>query len=433
MPGTDFTHQIVSRSVPFADMQDFSPLLEQIKHKKIVMLGESTHGSKEFYEWRSKITAELIQKHGFSFVAVEGDWPPCQEINRYIQRRNQLGAFDTLNKFSRWPTWMWGNTEMVGLLDWMRDYNLDSNREIGFHGLDVYSLFESMEEVVRQLNDVDPDLARRVMAFYECFEPYRNDERAYARSLFSFPAGCEEHTTRALEEILKKTLMGEEAFFDAEQNARIIMNAEKYYRAMVFAASDDSWNVRDRHMLETVDMLLHRYGPDAKCIVWAHNTHIGDYRATDMLLQGQINLGGLAREKYGQQQVALVGFTTYTGSVIAASSWDGMMEVMEVPPAMAGSLEATLHEAIPMVGHPDYYLMFDQEPEDSVLREYCGQRAIGVVYYPQHEGRGNYVPTSMAARYDALVFMDETRALSPLGIDFDPRKFPETYPFGARV
>jgi erythromycin esterase len=432
MANANLINEIVSTSVPFQDMRDFSPLIDKIKDRRVVMLGESSHGTKEFYEWRSKLSAELIQKHGFCFIAVEGDWPPCQEINRYIQRRNSLGAFDTLNSFSRWPTWMWGNTEMVGLLDWLRDYNLMSERMVGFHGLDVYSLFESMEEVVRRLNELDPDLARRVMEFYECFEPFKQDERAYARSLFSFPAGCEDETIKSLEAILSRNLNGE-AMFDAEQNARIVKNAEKYYRAMVFSAGDQSWNVRDQHMLETMDMLLDRYGENSKCIIWEHNTHIGDYRATDMVMDGQVNLGGLAREKYGAENVALVGFSTYQGSVIASQAWDGELEVMEIPPGKTDSLEAHLHAAVPRVGHPDYYLIFGDESQDSPFNEYIGHRAIGVIYHPGHERSGNYVPTKLAQRYDALVFLDQTQALSPLALRVDRRKLPETYPFGARV
>jgi erythromycin esterase len=433
MLSAELTDEIVRRSVPFVDIKDFSPLIDRVKDKRIVMLGESTHGTKEFYEWRSSISAELIEKHGFSFIAVEGDWPPCQEINRYIQRKNQLGTFDTLDRFSRWPTWMWGNTEMVGLLDWLKEYNLLSNRLVGFHGLDVYSLFESMEEVVQRLTDIDPDLARKVMNFYECFEPYRHDERSYARSLFSFPAGCEVETLRAMTEILKKNLQQEDAFFDVEQNARIVQNAEKYYRSMVFSVSNDSWNVRDQHMLETLDQLLDRYGEGSKVIVWAHNTHIGDYRGTDMPLHGHINLGGIAREKYGPEQVALVGFTTYTGEVIASPAWDGEIEEMVVPEAQEGSLEDILHQAIPRVGHENYYLTFEDTPPSSPLYRPLGHRAVGVVYDPRFEGRGNYVPTVLPERYDALVFLNETSALSPLPLRFDRLKIPETYPFGARA
>jgi erythromycin esterase len=432
MNSSAILNEIIKKSVPFIDQVDFTQLIDHVKDKRIVMLGESTHGTREFYEWRSKLSAELIQKHGFNFIAVEGDWPPCQSINQYIQRRTQMGAFETLGKFKRWPTWMWGNLEMVGLLDWLREYNLESSKAVGFYGLDVYSLFESIDEVVKLVKKIDHDLARKLMDFYACFGPYRNDERAYARSLFSFPSGCEEESLSALKLTLEKKLINEDVF-DAQQNARIVHNAEKYYRAMVFSNGDQSWNVRDHHMMETLEILLKNHGDESKCIIWEHNTHIGDYRATDMVLDGQINLGGLAREKYGEENVALVGFTTYQGSVIASKAWDGEIEVMEIPEAKKESLESYLHEAIPGVGHQDYYLLFDSVDRKSLLNDFLAHRAIGVIYHARHEQRGNYVPSKVAERYDALVFLDQTHSLSPMALNYDRSKFPETYPFGTRI
>ncbi len=432
MDNSSLNNEIVKRSVPFVDMDDFSPLIKSLKDKQVVMLGESTHGTREFYEWRSLISAELIQNHGFSFIAVEGDWPACEAVNKHIQEPSAKSSFETLGNFSRWPTWMWGNQEMVKLMDWLVEWNASSSRKIGFHGLDVYSLYESIDEIIHCLKKADPALARKAQEYYSCFDPFRHDERAYASSLFKFPQGCEREVRMALEEILVNGLDSADEYFDMAQNARIIQNAERYYRAVVLNGNENSWNIRDKHMMDTLENLLKHYGPSSKGIVWAHNTHIGDYRATDMALRGEVNLGGLAREKFGREQVALVGFTTYTGSVIASHAWDGIIEVMEVPMGKTGSIESHLHDCIPMVGHENYYVTFGNVEKGSALLDYRGHRAIGVVYYPEYE-RGNYVPSSIAERYDALVFLDETKALSPLGYSFDRKKIPETYPFGSRL
>jgi erythromycin esterase len=430
------SYEIVKRSVPFTDRQDFADLLEMCADKQVVMLGESTHGTREFYEWRSLLTAELIQKHGFNFVAVEGDWPACEGVNRFIQRKTHERSFDSLRGFSRWPTWMWANHEMVKMMDWLREYNLNASNSVGFHGLDVYSLYESIDVVIDHLEDINPDLALKVKDYYSCFEPYREDEKAYARSLFQFPAGCEREVTQALKEILEAKLKdhsNQNQFFNIQQNAQIVQNAERYYRSLLFEVGDNSWNIRDQHMMDTLDLLLDQYGKGSKAIIWAHNTHIGDYRGTDMGVRGNVNLGGLARERRGEDNVSLVGFTTYKGSVVASHAWDGPVEVMEVPEAKTGSLEAVLHDLIPQVGHENYYMIFNEVEEYSPLLDFRGHRAIGVVYQGHPEARGHYVPTSVARRYDALVFFDETQALSPLDFKFNRHKMPETYPFGARI
>lgn len=426
------SNEIVNRSVPFNDINDFSDLIDKIKDKKVVMLGESSHGTKEFYEWRTAISSELIKNYGFNFIAVEGDWPPCQEINRYIQNKNFLSTFEVLRKFNRWPTWMWANGEIALLMDFLKDYNSGVRKQIGFHGLDLYSLYESMDEIVRQLDDVDPKLSKKIRKYYACFDPYSKNEREYVKALLHADKGCLQEVKSALEEILKKSFHGEESFFDASQNARVVKNAEEYYRSLI-SFNDESWNIRDYHMLETLDMLLSHYGSNSKGIVWAHNTHIGDYKATDMLVQGQINIGGIARQKYGAENVSLVGFTTYTGTVTASHAWEGPTEVMKVPKAKLGSLESALHQNIPLVGHDNYYLTFENVDYLSPLNDYRGNRAIGVVYNPAHELRGSYVPTAVAKRYDAMVFIDQTHALLPLRLEFDHHKIPDTYPFGTRI
>ncbi|MFA6237901.1 MAG: erythromycin esterase family protein [Bacteriovorax sp.] len=431
-----YTQEIIKRANPLRGIDDLDRLINSIKDKKIVMLGESSHGTKEFYEWRTAITKELIANHGFNFIAVEGDWPPCQEITKFIQNKTQSRVEETLSHFSRWPTWMWSNKQVAQLSEWLKNNFSPAEKPVGFYGLDVYSLYESMDKTVELLSKIDKTLSMQAISYYSCFESYRHDEKAYARSLFDLPEGCKKHVLKVLNEILNYRLSHpenkDELLFNAIQNAKIVCNAENYYRAMVLG-EEDSWNVRDNHMMDTLSMLTEHYGADSKGIVWEHNTHIGDYRATDMAILGQVNIGGLARDEYGAENVALVGFTTYTGTVIASSAWDGPIKVMPVPKARENSVEAELHNAIPEIGCPDYYLMFNDKDADQALAETRGHRAIGVVYHPPSEHRGNYVPTSLSRRYDALVFIDETHALEPLLTLVDKDKIPETYPYGTHI
>lgn len=419
-------------STSIADVSDYQNLIERVKNKKIVMLGESSHGTQEFYEHRRHISNELIRHHGFDFIAVEGDWPACQSVHHHISGKSLDSGLEAITRFSRWPTWMWGNTEMVDLMGDLKSWNEGAARRVGFYGLDVYSLYESMDEVVNQLNQIDPILALKAKHLYACFEPFKNDEKSYARSLFQFPEGCEQKVSKALESILEAHPDEQDRFFDIIQNARIVKTAERYYNTMI-SQDEVSWNVRDRHMMDTLDMLLDHYGPTSKGIVWAHNTHIGDYRATDMALHGQVNLGGLAREKHGAEQVSLIGFTTFIGQVTASHSWDGPTEVIDVPRAKSPSLEHALHQYATETGQPNFYLDFHLLEAGSSFNDFIGHRAIGVVYTPEHESAGNYVPSIPAQRYDALVFFDKTTALTPLNVAFEKYKIPETYPFGNRI
>lgn len=420
---------------PFA----LDSLVDQFAEKKVVMLGESSHGTHEFYTWRHEISRRLIENHGFRFIAVEGDWPPSWQLNRFVHGEGSGSVWQSLSRFDRWPTWMWANTEIAELATWMRERNqgLSPEEKCGFYGLDVYSLFESIDAAITELSRLDPFLSRRIKARYACFDTFRRDEKRYARSLLRFPEGCQDQVIRNLRELLERRLAGPagtspfgDAYFDAEQNARIAANAENYYRTMVHG-NEDSWNVRDRHMMDTLEILLRRYGENAKGIVWAHNTHIGDYRATDMLAQGQINLGGLAREKWGEDNVTLVGFGTYEGSVIASHAWDGPIERLEVPPGKPGSFEAAFHKAAEKLGAEILVLdLTARTAKAGPLSETRGHRAIGVVYQPAYESFGNYVPTSLPYRYDAFLFFDHTSALNPLGQGFNRADIPETWPQG---
>jgi erythromycin esterase len=411
--------------------KDLDALIEEMGDRSVVMLGEASHGTHEFYTWRTAISKRLIIEKGFRFIGVEGDWPDCYKINRFVKGYPDAGEDirDVLMNFNRWPTWMWANWEVAALAEWMREYNrhLPADKKVGFYGLDVYSLWDSMRAMLEYLEKEDPQAARSVKKAIQCFEPYRENEQAYARySLHEH--SCRDQVLALLKEVRMKAqfLDGDrEAGFNTEQNALIAVNAEKYYRSMV-GFDNESWNVRDTHMMETLDRLMNFHGKDAKGIVWEHNTHIGDARATDMKRAGMINIGQLAREQYGINKVYLAGFATYCGSVIAADAWGAPMEELEVPEAREGSIEHQMHrERI-----EDRYLLFNTEDIQRKYGQSIRHRAIGVVYDPLREKFGNYVASSLSNRYDALIFLDETKALHPLHLKPHDEKMPETYPFG---
>ncbi len=410
---------------------DLSALIEDIGDRRIVMLGEASHGTHEYYTWRAAITKRLIEEKGFSFIAVEGDWPDCYRINRFV--KGYIDAGDDVKKvlqsFDRWPTWMWANWEVAALAEWLRQNNHHRapEKRIGFYGLDVYSLWDSMREMMSYLQKEDPQAAQSVKKAIQCFEPYEEDEQLYARYART-ELSCREQVLQLLKEIRSKSqhLDGDrEAGFNTEQNALIAVNAEKYYRSMM-SFDNESWNVRDRHMMETLDRLMSFHGKNAKAIVWEHNTHIGDARATDMKRAGMINTGQLAREEYGINQVYLVGFGSYTGSVIAGDEWGSAMQEMELPPAREGSIEYQLHRE----STKDRYFLFNTEAMQRKYQRAIPHRAVGVVYRPERETMGNYVPSVMSKRYDAFIYLDSTTALHPLHLQPHDEKIPETYPFG---
>lgn len=407
---------------------DLDALINEAGNKTIVMLGEASHGTHEFYTWRTAISKRLIEEHGFNFIAVEGDWPDCYKINRFVKGYKDAG--DSINTvlqvFDRWPTWMWANWETAALAEWLREHNqhISIEKKVGFYGLDVYSLWDSMEAMVTYLDKEDPGASLSVKAAIRCFEPFRESEQSYSYSLKEH--NCRDKVLSLLKEIRMKArfLDGDrEAGFNTEQNALIAVNAEKYYSSLI-GFDNESWNIRDRHMMETLERLMKFHGPSAKGIVWEHNTHIGDARATDMKSAGMVNVGELGRKRYGIENVYLVGFGTYEGTVIAGDAWGAPMEEMEVPPAGKGSIEEALHAR----GDHNRYILFEEETSD-LFQMQLGHRAIGVVYHPQREKHGNYVPTVMSERYDAFVFFDTTQALHPLKVSTG-NQMPETYPFG---
>jgi erythromycin esterase-like protein len=324
---------------------------------------------------------------------------------------------------------MWANWEIAALSEWLRTHNqhLPVDRKVGFYGLDVYSLWDSMYEMVNYLEKEDPQAAQSVKKAIQCFEPYEENEHLYARYSLT-EHSCRDQVINLLKEIRMKAhyLDGDrEAGFNTEQNALIAVNAEKYYRSMI-GFDNESWNVRDTHMMETLDRLLKFHGRNAKGIVWEHNTHIGDARATDMKRAGMVNIGQLAREQYGVNKVYLVGFGTYTGSVIAGEAWGAPMEELEVPTAREGSIEYELHQE----SADNRYLLFNTEDLQRKYETSVRHRAIGVVYDPERERHGNYVPTKLSQRYDAFIFLDETKAVHPLHMKPHDERMPETYPFG---
>lgn len=416
--------------------KDLDALIHDVGDSRVVMLGEASHGTHEYYTWRSAISKRLITEKGFNFISVEGDWPDCYKINRYIKGKQVTeggnpisGIKEVLMSFDRWPTWMWANWEIAALAEWLSDHNksFPADKKIGFYGLDVYSLWDSMYSMMDYLQKEDPQAAQSVKKAIQCFEPFQENEQMYARYSLT-EHSCRDKVLNLLKEVRLKSqfLDGDrEAGFNAEQNALIAVNAEKYYTAMM-SFDNESWNVRDRHMMETLDRLLNFHGSDAKAIVWEHNTHIGDARATSMKKAGMVNIGQLAREQYGINKVYLVGFGSYAGSVIAGEEWGALMEEMEVPEARVGSIEQVLHKQ----SSESRYILFNEDAHGNYFSESIHHRAIGVVYDPAREKFGNYVPSVMSQRYDAFIYLDETQALHPLHMQPHTEKMPETYPFG---
>jgi erythromycin esterase len=420
------------------DRHDFDPLLALVGDSRFVLIGEASHGTHEFYRIRAEITKRLIREKGFSAIAVEADWPDAYRVNRYVQGRGgDADATQALGGFKRFPQWMWRNADVLEFTGWLRDYNdaMRTPRKVGFYGLDLYSMHASMEAVLSYLRVVDPEAALRAQRRYACFEHFGESPQTYGYATTAGLApSCENEVVAQLVELQKSaaayaTRDGRQAaddLFFAEQNARIVLNAERYYRAM-FGNHATSWNLRDRHMADTLDRLMRHYGPDAKAIVWEHNTHIGDARHTDMADDGMVNVGQLVREQHAAQGVVLVGFGSHRGGVIAGQEWEAEMERMPVPPAREGSWEDVLHRAAPA----DSLLILDEARGNRELHEERGHRAIGVVYRPEYEAYGNYVPTVLPRRYDAFLYFDRTRALRPLHLRVEEgEEVPETYPTG---
>ncbi|WP_207915812.1 erythromycin esterase family protein [Flavobacterium caseinilyticum] len=421
-------------STPLENAEDLDPLINYIGESKYVLLGEASHGTHEYYTWRAKITKRLIQEKGFSFIGVEGDWPDCYRLNRYAKGYLDSGKdiLSVMNEFKRWPTWMWANWEVAAFINWLKDYNerTTADKRIGFYGLDVYSFRESMQSILQYLEKNDPEALAVAKKAMECFEPFGKDEgQSYAKAASFVPELCEKEVLNMLKEIVKNIPNynhDAENVLSTEQNAYVARNAEKYYRAMIKRGST-SWNIRDEHMVSTIDRLMKFHGKDSKIIVWEHNTHIGDARATDMAAEGMVNVGQLLREQYAADGVIAVGFGSYQGSVVAGREWGDSMRKIKVPEAIHGSWEHAFHKAN---NGQNRLLLMNKVKEEKCLFSPIDHRAIGVVYNPEHEKFGNYVPSILPERYDAFIFIDETNALHPINIEVNGNQIPETYPFG---
>lgn len=410
---------------------DLDPLLEWIGNARYVLLGEASHGTSEYYTWRARLSRRLILEKGFSFIAVEGDWPDCYEVNRYVKHYPASGssAAAVVHAFQRWPTWMWANWEVVALAEWLRRHNAGraADTQVGFYGLDVYSLHESLEALLGYVEKHRPDALEAARQALHCFEPYGQDLQTYAWKMALVPDSCADDVLALLTELRgrgKRYAADPEADFNAEQNAWVTVGAEQYYRTMI-RGDAASWNIRDTHMADTLDRLMRYHGPQAKAIVWEHNTHIGDARATDMARVQMVNVGQLMRERHGDAGVFLVGFGSHHGSVIAGDHWGAPMQKMRVPRARSGSWEDVLHR----IEGENHLLRMEElrVVEDTLVPR--GHRAIGVVYHPAREA-GNYVPTVLPDRYDAFLYFDTTAALHPLHIEPVSNEPPDTYPWG---
>jgi erythromycin esterase len=426
-------NELLLRNSTELDLHALDKLVEKIGDAKYVLLGEASHGTHEYYVIRTQISRKLIEEKGFSFIAVEGDWPDCYRVNRFVKHYADAGTstLEVMNQFNRWPTWMWANWEVVALTEWLRRHNekLSANERVGFYGLDVYSLWESLESIIKYLEKKDLKTKETAVQALKCFEPYSDGEgSSYARSTLMVPSGCEEEVVDLLMQVRKNMPSyntDPEVVFSAEQNAQVIVNAERYYRAMVRPGAD-SWNIRDHHMVDTLNRLMNFHGTHAKAIVWEHNTHIGDARATDMAPEGMVNVGQLVNEEHFHDGVYSVGFGSYKGTVIAGEEWGDVMRIINVPDAQTDSWEFILHQ----LGAKDRIVFMSAEMKKEIGKKHFNHRAVGVVYRPQYERLGNYVPSLMPYRYDAFIYIDETRALHPLHIKPSGEQMPETFPFG---
>ena len=435
---------LADRAVPLThSATDYDALLELVGDRSIVLLGEASHGTHEFYAARARITRRLIEECGFDGVAVEADWPDAYRVNRWVRGGGtDTDAESALRSFRRFPTWMWRNTDVRAFVHWLREHNMarDADARAGFYGIDLYSLHGSIAAVLDYLDGVDPEAAQRARFRYSCFEHFGEDPQAYGYAAsFNLSQSCEDGVVRQLLDLRERAAdyardgggLATDEFFFAEQNARLVLNAERYYRTM-FRSNVGSWNLRDTHMADTLDALCAHLttvrGRPARVVVWAHNSHLGDARATQLGDMGELNVGQLTRERHGEQAV-LIGFTTHTGTVTAATEWDEPPQHKRVNPSLPDSYERLLHDT----GIPAFFLgIRDDEAVRDALAEPRLERAIGVIYRPETERMSHYFQADLTAQFDAVLHFDETRAVHPLD---PPVRWPgaepaETFPSG---
>jgi erythromycin esterase-like protein len=438
----DHAADVVQREALWFDptADGMGPLLDAIGNARLVLIGEATHGTHEFYRTRAELTRALISLKGFNLVAVEADWPDAYRVNRWVRHASpETGAETALDDFTRFPRWMWRNRDVVDFLQWLRMHNAapPESRRVGFYGLDLYSLHASIDAVLSYLRRIDPGAAERARYRYGCFEDFGEDPQAYGYAArIGLSRSCEDDVVEQLLELRGRAAayasrdgqIASDEYFFAEQNARLVRNAEEYYRSM-FGGRVESWNLRDTHMLETLEALLahvRQTAGDARAVIWAHNSHLGDARATDMGDIGELNLGQLVRQTHGDQAF-LVGFTTHTGTVTAAANWDEPAQRKRVRPSIAGSYERLFHDR----GMSRFLLLLREGPAREALRDARLERAIGVIYRPESERLSHYFRARLSDQFDAVLHIDETSALEPLERwAREEVDLPETYPSG---
>lgn len=448
MAGTTLTQVMKAAAHPLPDISDplFGPKFDTFRNYKIVLLGDGSHGTSEFYRARAEITKHLVDEHGFTMVCLEADWPDAESLDRYVRLRPgpkaRIGAKSKIEPFKRFPTWMWRNREMQELVEWMRDRNakVPYEERVGIYGLDLYSMGNSIQAVIEYLDRVDPEAAKVARQRYGCLSPWVEDPAAYGLASLRGLEDCEARVIKMLRDILEQRLKyaaeehdGEE-FHSTEQNAYVVRDAERYYKSMYYSSAN-SWSLRDTHMIETLQRLLRSKPENSKAIIWAHNSHIGDARYTAMgLRRDEVNIGQLCRERFGRDNVALIGCGTHTGTVAAASEWDGEMEVMTVNPSRPDSWEYVAHST----GIPSFVLDLRPGYADPALRQAVAEepprleRFIGVIYRPETERISHYSQAHLHNQFDAYVWFDRTSAVQPLERiqPATPLGKEETYPFG---
>lgn len=437
----DTIGQISEKAVRLNNTSDVrDDILALISDAQFVLIGEASHGTHEFYRFRAEITKKLIEEKQFSAVAVEADFPDAYRVNRYVRGSgNDRTAEESLKDFSRFPLWMWRNADILDFVDWLRAHNdrINAQNRVGFYGIDLYSLHSSMEAVLKYLEKTDPEAAKRARYRYSCFEHYGEDPQHYGYAAsYNLSKSCEEEAVKQLVDLQRRAFeymnrdgfVARDEYFYAEQNARLVINAEEYYREM-FRGRVSSWNLRDRHMVETLSALaphLEMQGLPPKIVVWAHNSHLGDARATDMAQRGEWNVGQLVREKFGSDNACLIGFTTYTGTVTAVSDWDEPAQLKRVNRGIEGSIENLFHQT----EIPRFFLNLRDDEIKDIFKEPLLERAIGVIYRPETERISHYFYAELPGQFDGVIHFDTTRAVEPLdkAASWTHEDLPETFP-----
>jgi protein-L-isoaspartate(D-aspartate) O-methyltransferase len=429
----EIARSIAAACEPFIDIDavDLAPLLERIGDARVVLIGEASHGTSEFYRMRARITRELIEQKGFSFVAIEGDWPDAARVDHYVRHAETPPSEWTA--FARFPTWMWRNSETREFVDWLRAHNaaLEPAQRVALRGLDLYSLYSSIRSVLDYLEEVDPQASQVAQLRYGCLTPWEAEPATYGHAAITGSyRSCEAPVVAVLKDLHRKEQAyaehDGERFLDATQNALLVSNAEQYYRIMYYG-SRKSWNLRDRHMFDTLLNLLHHHGPESRAIVWAHNSHVGDASATEMSMRGEFNIGQLCRQQFGHAAYA-IGFGTHGGTVAAATDWDGPMLTKTVRPSLERSYERLCHQS----GTPRFLLPLRQPASGSLRQALMKprlERAIGVIYRPESELQSHYFQAVLPRQFDEYIWFDQTHAVTPFATG-ELKGMPDTYPFG---